>query len=359
MSLQAFAANLFPLSTSDVRINVSNDEELTTILEKFTDEQTASSIFDKVGSGKVQLRVFNDYNFQAPNSDDLSKLNDDIGKTHGLKISIFKNLAPALNGNDKYYINISYETNLYTNSNTPKEFQEDYRDVIYMGENGFWQADVYFKEENIFKIIAGKIETKDAYYWKVGGGFHELNADDADRGILLSSLSQQAWYHHLINETNGATYREYNYLPQDASQAGVFIEGELGRDFTLHESQHSRSFVRAGAESRLTMVDKASFVGVYFKVGHDYDPGKNSVLPAFRVMGGINGQQYIKGSYAESFVEVSTQGKYLGAKIKYTVPLTDDPNYLNALPEDFMNRDSLTPGREPTIWLTIEGRLPK
>lgn len=347
----SFASSIFPLTTKQVRINAKDTAQIEKILDEILEKPVPKVLIDKVENTKVEITLLNDYDFKDSHSTDLARVNDDIGKTHGFKISISKNIAPILNGNDNYYLDISYETNLYTNSVTPEEFQNDYRDTLYKNDDGYWQTDAFYKEENLFGVIVAKIESQDAYYWKAGVGFHELNTDDATRGILISSITQQKWHHRDINERFGPTYREYNYINQDASQSGVFVTAEAGRDITVFNSKNSRTFMRAGVNSRLTMVKEASFVGSYFHIGHDYK--------RLRFKTGVSGKVYTDNSkYTEAFAEAYYKGKYAGVKLRYSNPFTKDPNYLNALPEDFKNRDSLAAPNEPIISLSIEGHLP-
>ena len=348
-----------PLVTDIIRVNIGSDEELKETLTNITDEKTAISIFDRIGEAKIEIRLLNDYDFKDQNSPNVSELNDDIGKTHGTKITVYKNIAPIDNEKDKYYLSISYDTTLYTNSDQPEAFQNDYRDVIYWNEkDNHYLADVYFKEENVFKFLISKIKSQDAFYWSAGAGFHEINADDADRGILLSSITQQAWFHGTINDVNGPTYREYNYMPQDASEQGVLIEGEVGRDFTMYKSKSNRIFTRAGVNSRLTTIKDASYVGTYIQIGNDYTPSKDSFFPAIRILTGLEAKRHVSDNYAEGYIEVGVQGEYIGTKFRYTMPFTNDPGYLNPLPNDFENRGNLNPAKEPTIWFVIEGRIP-
>ncbi|MCO4753777.1 MAG: hypothetical protein KC478_04815 [Bacteriovoracaceae bacterium] len=348
-------ANFGSLMTPSIRVNIGTEQELKDTLADICDANTAVSLFDQVGRGKVEIRFLNDYNFEDPNTDDLSKVNDDIGKTHGFKMSVTKNIAPTKG--DKYYVTISYSTDLYTNSNKPEDFQRDYRDVVYK-KDGKYFADVYYKEENLLNLLIGKVESKDAFYWKAGVGYHELNTEDTSRGVMFSALAQQNYYHRTVNNDIAQIYREYNYLHQDASQRGLMVEGHAGMDKTLFESSQNRTFARAGLRSRLTAVEDASFIGGYLHLGHDLVP-YSDYIPAVRLKAGIEVQQYSDSSnYREAFIELSTGGRPFQTKIKYVVPLTDDPEYLNALAEDFPKRDETHLPKEPIIWIGIEGRLP-
>ena len=93
-------------------------------MKELVNEEAVVSIMDQVGKAKVDLRLRNDYNFHNV----LRVLSvtppDDIGLTHGFKISIHKDLTKIKN--DQYYATITYESNLYTNSTEPEAFQEDY-----------------------------------------------------------------------------------------------------------------------------------------------------------------------------------------------------------------------------------------
>jgi hypothetical protein len=337
-------------------VDIKDKNELKEVIEKIFDKNSASSIFDEVENLKTSFTFINDFNFQDRNSGELDKINDDIGRTHGFRLSFVKNIAPR-KGEGDYFISVTYESDLYTNSDKPEAFQKDYRDVVYWSDEGFYKADVYYKEENVLKFVIGKMKSRDAYYYEAGIGYHEINADDADRGVIISSISQQSWFHHALNE-GGPTIREYNYMDQTGvSQASIIATAEMGRDFTLIEKANSRTFTRVGVESVLSGIENASYVGTYIKFGHDYDPGKSSSLPAVRVVGGLRAKKFSDSTYSETFFELTAQGKHLGASLKYSLPLSDDPKYLNPLPNDFANRELVQPKKESLIWLTISGKL--
>lgn len=362
LQLQAYGNPIgkkVPINTTNIKLEVKDDVELLQIVNSIFPQKTASTIFDQVKGSKLAVTFINDFNFSDRSSGDLNAINDDIGRTHGYRMSFVKEVGAAV-GEPKYFISISYKTELYTNSNEPEAFQNDYRDVVYLNDEGYFQADVYFKEENLFKIILGKVKTQNAYYGEVGIGFHEINASDLSRGITISSASQQAWWHHRINNKAGqASIREYNYLPQkNLDQRGVMIEADLGKDQTLYQNTSFRGSIRAGATTRISSVRDASYAGVYINLNHDYDPGINSMLPGIRLTGGHSTKKYIDGSkYSQSFIEIKAKGNLLSVSLKYVEPHTDDPRYLQALPSEFGDRDSLAPAKEPTVWLTIEGKL--
>ena len=246
---------------------------------------------------------------------------------------------------------------MYSNSTKPEEFQNNYRDVIYKNEDGVNLADQYFKEENIFKVVVGKIETKDAYYWKLGVGFHEINAEDKDRGFLLSSATQQRSHHRLLNR-NGNNYREYINITQDGiSELGVLIEGDIGKDITLSESDMRRSWTRLGLKTRLTSVSDASYIGAYANIGNDYN-NKDLVGFAVRVQAGLSSNFYSDGSnYSDAHIGIGLHGDSIAVNLKYIVPFTKDAAYLNALPGDFPDRDFHAAPGEPIYWLNLEGKL--
>jgi hypothetical protein len=356
LSFSIFANDFFPITTSSVHLNINDDAEMERVIDRLFRNGNASEIFDQVKNSKFSMRLINDYNFQNANSGDLSQINDDIGRTHGYRISFVKNIAPMV-GEGEYFISITYDSDLYTNSTDPEAFQNDYRDMIYYSDDGIAHADQYFKEENLFKVMVGKIKSKDAYYWKAGIGFHEINADDTDRGILISGLSQQTSHHEYLN-SDGPSRREYMSISQPGvSRKSIEIEGELGRDFTLTEDHNSRAWSRMGVNSRISGIENSSYVGTFIKFGYDYNETRSNI-PAFRVMAGLNGKRYTDSStYTESFIEAGLHGKYLGVNLRYVTPLSKDPGHLNALPSDFGNRDGLIPPKEPMIWLTIEGKI--
>lgn len=355
-SFAALATDMFPVTTSTVRFQVDDQQEMLDILNKTFVNKNASEIFDKIENMKFSIRLINDYNFSDTSSGTDSKGNDDIGRTHGYQVSFVKNIAPLV-GEGEYFISITYDSDLYTNSTDPKAFQNDYTDMIYYSSDGIAHADQYFKEENLFKVMVGKMKSNDAYYWEAGVGFHEINADDADRGILISSLSQQTAHHEFLN-SDGPSRREYNNLSQeDLSSTSGALMGEFGRDFTLSEDNNSRTFSRVGLNSRVSGITDSSFIGTYVHFGYDYNKSDTSI-PAFRVTGGVNAKKYSDNSnYAETFIEARLEGKYAGASLRYVVPLTVDAAYTNALPNDFDHRaDNIAP-KEALIWFTIEGKI--
>jgi hypothetical protein len=356
LSTVALAESIYPISTSNVRLNVEDDKDMELIINKLFNEQSASDIFDKVKNSKFSIRLINDYNFQDANSEDLSKINDDIGRTHGYKISFIKNIAPMI-GEGEYFISINYDSDLYTNSTDPVAFQENYRDMITYRSDGIASADQYFKEENLFKIMVGKMKSRDAYYWKAGVGFHEINAEDTDRGILISGLAQQTAHHEYLN-SDGPSRREYISISQPGvSRKSIALEGEIGRDFTLNEDHNSRTWSRLGVNSRISGIENSSFAGTFIKFGYDYNESKSNI-PALRVMAGLNARKYSDSStYTESFIEAGIHGEYVGVNFRYVTPLTKDPGYTNALPEDFIDRGAHIPPKEPMIWLSIEGKI--
>jgi hypothetical protein len=346
-----------PLTTRVVKINLKSDVELQETLKKFMPKNNAISVFDEVGSGKVTLQVMNDYNFKNPNKGPIKERNDDIGHTHGFKVGIHKNLEGL--GFDKYFLTISYETNLFTNSDRPEDFQENYFQTLYENEDGYLQADVYFKEENLITLMANKVKERDAFYWAAGGGYHEINAEDSNRGILISGVSQQRWHHRNINEMSGPTLREYNYIEQEGvSQSGVFIKGILGKDITVYKTDLNRAYLRPEVESMLTQIDEASYIGTSVEVGNDFITGRNSMIPDIRISGKYQVNKYSTGTYKEYSIGAEVQTRYFGVKFKYVLPKTEAPSYLNPLPQDFENRNNLRPPSEPTVWLQIEGKLP-
>ncbi len=349
-------ANEAPILTNMVRIDIKNDTELKKVLNETLDEDTASDFFDKIQNSKLSVALSNDYNFSDGNDPDPNVPADDLGRTHGLEISFVKNIAPIIN-KDEYYISITYSTELYSNSTEPAAFQNDYRDVLYQNEEGVYVADQWFKEENFFKAVLGKFESKDAYYWKAGVGFHEINAEENDRGVLLSAIGQQRFHHELLNR-NENRYRVYNNIAQDnVSEMGAMIEGEVGRDFTFSESDVRRTWLRVGSKSRLTSVDDASYIGLYGQIGHDY---VNSKKVGFRLQTGLTADLYADGSaYSDSYIGLGIHIKPLkmAVSLKYIVPFTKDPGYLNALPQDFTNRDANAAPGEPIFQFNVDGRF--
>ena len=347
-----------PLIARAVKISLKSDSELKEVLNKVVHHDTAASLFDQVGEAKVTLQLVNDYNFQNPNSGPIDERNDDLGFTHGFKVEIQKSLLNQ--GFDKYFLTISYETNLYTNSDKPKEFQENYYSTLYENDDGFLQADVYFKEENLITLMANKIKENNAFYWSAGGGYHEINADDTKRGVLISGLTQQKDHHRNINNLLGGTLREYNYLPQEGvSQNGVFLKGMIGKDLTVYKTNFNRGFLRTEFEAMATQIKDASYLGTSIEFGNDFEVGNGSILPDIRVASKYTAKQYTDSStYREFSLEAGVQTRYLGLKFKYVLPQTDNAKYLNPLPEDFENREGLRPPAEPTFWLMIEGKLP-
>ncbi len=342
-----------------IRLNYSSAEELEKDLKPIVPQVLITPIFDEIENTTFVLQLVNDYDFKDPNEEPVLEKNDDIGFTHGYRIEIKKNLAPQ--GFDNYYLTISYESQLHTNSDTPEEFNNDYRDVIYLNDRGFWQADVFFKEQNLLEVVTGKIKAQDALYWKAGVGFIEINADDSDRPFLFSSIEHQRWLHESVNDIKGATIREYNYLSnEDASKRGVYLTAEAGRDYSLYMGDENRVFLRPSIRTRISSIKDSSYVGANIEIGNDFTPPEEfTFLPALRVSANMDIEKYTDGSTYRSYgFRVSAKYKYFTTTLKHTVPLDNEPGYLNPLPNDFFNRDSLQPRKDATTWLILEGHLP-
>jgi hypothetical protein len=343
--------------SDNVQLRVQDDTELEEILYDVFDSDSASDIFDKVQNTKIELALVNDFNFTDPNSNDLSKLNDDLGRTHGFAFAITR-VLDSLEEYGEYLITLSYRSEIFTNSTDPVAFQEDYRQMVYRNENNVVTADQYFKEENLLQVIISKAIQKNAYYWKVGLGLHEINADDIDRSSLYSALTQQQAHHTNLNEWGDRPrYRVYNNLAQhNVSTMGVNIYGEFGYDYTFNETINSRLFTRVGMMSRLTTIEDASYIGGYSSLVFDYDIS-DSYFPALRLSGGANIKQFSTGHYSEAYLSSGLHGKYVGLTLKFSKPLTRDPHYLNALPVDFQDREALIPPNETLVHLMLEGKI--
>lgn len=344
-----------PVVTPSIRVNYESKEDLKSDLKKVLDEKSVSDIFDRVDNMKVEVMLLNDYNFTDPNSPEIEKLNDDIGRTHGLRMTVYKNIAPLVDGSDKYFVSFSYESNLHTNIPDDVPRPIDFYSIGYENERGFWQVDVYFKEENILRMMVGKMKTGNAMYYQAGVGYQEINSEDNSRGFLLSSVAQQAWLHKGVNDVFGRKFREYNYLQSGRNQRSMTLEGEVGYDKTLYQTKNSRSFMRTGVDARLSGIDGASFVGTYIQFGQDYDP--SGYLPAVRVAGGIHYKRFANEEYKEASLEAALAGEHAALKFRYVLPFDHDPSYLNVLPMEFEHRIDQRPDKEPLIELILEGRL--
>ena len=346
--LTSFASSDLPLLTSSIRLTFDDKEELESSMKELVNEEAVVSIMDQVGKAKVDLRLRNDYNFHNV----LRVLSvtppDDIGLTHGFKISIHKDLTKIKN--DQYYATITYESNLYTNSTEPEAFQEDYFDVLYR-QDGVYMADVYFKEENFVRFIINKIKKQDAFYWSAQGGYHEINTKDSERPLLLSSITQQDGWHGLINSGQD-TYRHYNYLDSNEGSKGFYAEIEAAFDKTIHRSEGSRAFVRYGANSRLTQVEGASYIGGFVQLGYENGTKRTPM----RFMTGLETKAYTSGTQSIVFVEAS-RGEDVQVRFRISKPLNKDPNYLNPFPQDFENRDQTHLPNEVRLDLGISGKF--
>jgi hypothetical protein len=315
-------------------------------------------VFDEIGGGKVSIQFINDYNVEYPKSGPIEARNDDIGYTHGMKFDIYKNLAPQ--GYDNYYLLINYESQLHTNSDRPIEFQNDFRDVLYTNDEGFSQADVYFKEQNIINFTIGKIKNQNAYYWKAGIGYIEINTTDVDRGILLSSLTQQKRYHRVMNEKFEQKVREYNYLESPVgNKKSILIKSEVGRDFSLYRKNSNRGYFRPSSNVLLTNIKGATFLGLSGELGHEHQANRYSFFPHLKLSARFDYQRYSDSSLYKGYAFKATiKTKYLTTKLEYIIPKTNSPEYLNPLPINFKNRELSYPAIEPTIVFTIEGVIP-
>ncbi len=359
-SFHAQANEFTQLLTPMLRFCLEDENDLEDTYERLTGQVLPVSVFDEIGRGKVEIIFFNDFDFKDPNGPDPAAVSDDVGRTHGMKLSIYKDIS-SRRSDQRYFINVSYETNLYTNSKEPDIFDHNYRDTLYWdNDRGVYISDVYFKEENVFKVLIGKVRSHNAFFWEVGGGFQEINTDDIDRGVILSALGQQKWFHRSVNEAyeDEHVFREYNYLKQEESERQFYLEMRAGKDQTLLENGGNRVFVRYGVFGRASGVKNASHIGGFVNLGYDHEKRGRSFIPSMRFQTGIEQLFYKDDNYAEYFFEIGTTGDNFGTTVKYTVPLSNDPNYLNPLPIDFTNRTQLAPRQEPTIWIMIDGRLP-
>ena len=346
------------IETEVIKINYKDQETLESDLKEVLSPVILTSVFDEVGSGKVSVQFINDYNFENPNSGPVEARNDDIGYTHGVKFEIYKNLAPQ--GYDNYYLLISYESQLHTNSDRPIEFQNDFRDVLYTNEEGFSQADVYFKEQNTIDFTIGKIKNQNAYYWKAGIGYIEINTTDTDRGILLSSLSQQKKYHRVMNERFGQKVREYNYLENPSkNKKSLLLKTEVGRDFSLYHKDSNRTYFRPSSNVLVTNIKGASYVSIASELGYEYEANSLSFFPHLKLSVRYDYQRYADSSVYKGYTfEAMIKTKYFATKLQYITPETNSPEYLNPLPINFKNRELSYPAIEPTIVFSIEGIIP-
>lgn len=346
-TFSALASNDLPLVTSALRLNFKDKQELKNTIKDLLDEESAVSIVDQVGKGKVELLLRNDYNLHNV----FSSLTppDDIGMTHGFKLSIHKDVTKV--DGDLYYATLSYETNLYTNSVQPEQFQQDYYDVLYK-QDGVYMADVYFKEENLVSLIVSKIKKHDAFYWSAQGGYHEINTKDSERPLLLSSITQQDAWHGVIN-AGKVRYRHYNYLDSDEGQSGLYGQAEAGFDKTLYESEGSRAFARYGANARASMVEGASYLGGFIKLGYERDSEESSM----RVMTGLETKIYTSGTQSMAFIEAVGGGEDIQLRLRVVKPLNEDPGYLNPFPQDFADRENTFLPNEARLELGIQGKF--
>ena len=347
-----------PHLTTKIKVNFQSKNDAEYFLRENIPNRLISNIFDNFNGTKIIIHTFNDYDFKDPNADDPNSVNDDLGLTHGMKFEVYKNIAPT-GFKDQYYLLISYETSLFTNSDRPEEFQENYRDVVYKNEDNIYQADIYFKESNRLSALFGSLKKENAYFWNAGLGYQELNTEDYERGFILSSISQQKWQHQNLNKWFDGKYREYNYLPEDKNQYGFYFNGSIGRDITISKSQNIRTFSRAQIRTQLHQLKNASSIGFDIELGFDYNSNdKKWFKVPVRIQAQYKIDKYFDSNlYQEINFEVRAEFDHLSTSFKYIIPLTHNPDYLNPLPLDFVNRESSKPSKEPIIWFTLEGKI--
>ena len=347
-----------PHLTTKLKVDFESKEDAQRFLEENLQDRLISNIFDNFDGTKIIIHTFNDYDFKDPNAEDPNSVNDDIGLTHGMKFELYKNIAP-MGSKDRYYLLISYETSLYTNSDRPEEFQQDYRDVVYKNKDNIYQADIYFKESNRLSLLFGSLKGENTYFWTAGIGYQELNTEDYDRGFILSSVAQQKWQHRNLNKWSRGKFKEYNYLPQEQNQYGFYFQGSLGRDVTILKSENTRTFSRAQIRTQLHQLKNASSIGLDLELGFDYHSKDEKwyKIPV-RIQAQYKIDKYFgSNTYQEMNFEIRSEFEYLSTSFKYIIPLTHNPDYLNPLPLDFVNREKNKPSKEPMVWFTVEGKL--
>jgi hypothetical protein len=323
-----------------IKLVIKNRDDLISVIQDSFPNlkgEVPGAMLDKIEDNSLSVYLHNDNNLA-----DLEKGGDadDMGDTHGLKLTFSRAIA-----NGEYVVDIEYESRLFTNFKDPTD-KGFYKDTF-----GNWHVDQLFIEENIGKVVLRKQKNGDAYYWSVAGGVHQLNKDNGNGTLgIFSALGSQVAFHKKMSEIKPGSARLYNNIGQSGSETEAMVEGKIGKRFTMTSSVDTRTFLEAEAQARLTGVNDASYVGVRVAPYADYQLTRNVAL---RAGVGLQSKFYSDGSrQSGTFFEVVAAGKSVEAGFKYEMYNDGIPTYQNPLPNSMYNKEEksdLAPPNE-NIW---------
>lgn len=320
-----------PLAPEDHKIvlKIKNQEELKSVLRSMLPKDSEKSVLDSVEDGNIRFLIHNDYALTGESK------SDDVGDTHGFELTFTKAAG------DGYNLQITYESNLYTNFADPKNI------AFWTDEDGNYHFAQYYIEENIGKIILEKQASGDAFYWRLGGGLQELNKSDGEGTFgVLSALGSQAKFHETVAENSGGA-RLYDNLGQEGDEISPFVEMDLGKRQTLIESGRSKVFVKGEVGSRITGIDDASYLSGSAEAHFERLIGETFTV---RVGGGYRAELYADDSQTEArYVDVVVGSRKFKAGMRYEKRFSKVPGYQNALPPNYVNRDLYAP-KDDAVW---------
>ena len=326
--------------------DIKNVEGIEVVIHDRTElEETVKSLvqekaivgeaLDLIENGGISFYIHNDNG--VGNMIGSERRGDDIGDTHGFKLSFVKAI-----GEGGYRLRIEYESNLYTNFATPEKrgFWKD--------DDGNWHVAQYFIEENLGKVVFEKQAKGDAFFWSAGAGLQELNKSNPEGTLgFFSAMGSQVVWHKAVSDMAPGSARLYDNLGQEGDELAPFIEAEAGKRYTMSQTVNSRLFLEGKTGLRYTGVENASFGTASASANFDY---QLTPTVATRASVGYEAKVYVDGSNAgASFIDIIVGGKEFQGGFKYEFKNGRAPAYQNALPSGFVDREVYAP-RDDNLW---------
>ena len=324
-----------PSKSDQVVLKAKSKEDLRESLKKIgpLDSSKIGEIFDSVENGSISLSIYNDNG-----AGELIGIygGDDVGNTHGIKLTISKAI-----GESGYNISFDYSSSLFTNFTTG-DVSEEWED-----EEGNRYATQNFIEENIAKLILEKEAKGEAFYWKASAGVHQLNKSNT-KGTFgaFSALGNQNLWHKGFSSAIPGSARNYTNTPQSGDELAPMIELKAGKRFSTHDSKDSQAFIDGSIDTRITGVEKASFVGAQASINYDFTVSDQVA----RATAGVRSKVYVDGSQTHApYAQVKLAGEQYEVGFRYEFYNGNAPDYQNALPEDFIFREEMS-AKEDNLW---------
>lgn len=318
-------------------LELKDRNELLDLIKRIFPDKSGTqigNILDQIEGGAFSFSIHNDNSLT-----DIGKRgeSDDVGNTHGIKASLTK----AWDGSG-YRLKFEYESNLYTNYKSP-----DNRG-FWVDDDGNYHVPQNFIEENIIKVALEKHEDGSNFFWKMGGGLHQLNKSDTSGALgFFSALGSQNAFHKYINNVTPGAARTYENEVQEGDELAPMIEVGVGGRKTLLQGQKYRVFGQASLESRATVVNDASYAKGEVSGNFDYQVSNNT---AARLTAGVSSKRYLNGDSTDAkFIEVVVGTREFKGGVRYDFLDGHVPNYQNAMPQKQIDRkDYAAP--EETLW---------